>query len=205
MQLRTLHRTSAVVLSIYVLLHIGNHLTSLYSVKLHITVMDAMRLVYRQPVVEAILLVCASFQIGSGLWLALRNRKHRIGAVAWLQATSGMYVAFFLLVHVTAVLSGRWVLQLDTNFFFAAAGLHVQPYQWFFAPYYFMAVVAVFAHIACAAYWHLLASSQARAKSVLVIALSVGVLLSALITFSLAGMITSFTVPAEYKATYGAN
>lgn len=165
--------------------------------------MEALRKVYRQPVVEVILLACATFQVGSGLWFVVRGWRQRTGAVAWLQAASGTYIAFFLLVHVAAVLFGRSVLRLDTNFFYAAAGLHVQPYQWFFAPYYFLAVAALFAHLGCAAYWQFYESRPRRAASVLAAAVGVGVLSSALITLSLAGVFEPFTVPSEYKATYG--
>ena len=37
-----------------------------------------------------------------------------------LQAWPGAYLALFLLVHVVSVLSGRAMLDLDTNFWFAA-------------------------------------------------------------------------------------
>lgn len=165
--------------------------------------MDALRKVYREPVVEVLLLACATFQVGSGLWLVIRGWRQRTGAVAWLQAMSGMYIAFFLLVHVAAVLFGRSVLHLDTNFFFAAAGFHVQPFQWFFAPYYLLAVAALFAHLGCAAYWHFFEPMPRRATSILAAAVSVGILFSALITLSLAGVFQPFSVPAEYRATYG--
>ena len=204
MQLRSLHRASALVLASYALLHIANHLASLHSIALHLEVMDALRKVYRQPVVEALILACASFQVVSGLLLVVRGWRRRSGAVAWLQAASGMYIAFFLLVHVAAVLLGRSVLHLDTNFFYAAAGLHVQPYQWFFAPYYLLAVAALFAHLGCSAYWKFFESMPRHATVILAAALGVGMLSSTFITLSLAGVFESFTVPAEYKATYGA-
>lgn len=74
-------------------------------------------------------------QAASGSWLLARRWKQRRGKVAWLQALSGAYLAFFLMVHVGAVLFGRTVLKLDTNFYYAAAGLYVPPFQFFFAPY----------------------------------------------------------------------
>jgi hypothetical protein len=53
---------------------------------------------------------------------------------------------FFLLVHVSAVLWGRLVLQVDTDMHFAAAGLRAWPAIAFFVPYYFLSVVAVCLH-----------------------------------------------------------
>ena len=113
----------------------------------------------------------------------------------------GAYLAFFLLVHVGAILFGRTVPKLDTNFYFAAAGLHVTPNRFFFAPYYFLAVLALFTHLGCAAYWQFQARS--RCARILAIALPMlgGGIVSLLIVLSLAGMLQPVEVPAEYMAT----
>ncbi len=204
MRLRHLHRASAFVLVAYAFLHIANHLAALHSVSAHVEVMDFLRKLYRQPLVELLLLACVAFQVCSGLLLAVRGWAARVGRVAWLQAISGMYLALFLLIHVGAVLIGRSVLHLDTNFFYAAAGFHVHPYQWFFAPYYSLAVAALFAHLGCALYWMFDAPQRKKAVLLLAGTLGLGVLFSALITLSLAGAFAPVEVPDEYKATYGA-
>jgi succinate dehydrogenase/fumarate reductase cytochrome b subunit len=200
--LRTLHRFSACVLAAFLLPHLVNHLVSLHGIAMHLAWMEALRAVYRQPGVEALLLGCAAFQAGSGLRLVMRGWKGRVGRVAWLQAASGLYLAFFLLVHVGAVLLGRAVFGLDTNFYFAAAGFHVPPWQWFFAPYYSLAVAALFAHLGCALYWRSSATHPARARSVLAGALVLGVVCAASITLALAGVFEPLEVPAEYLAPY---
>lgn len=201
--LRTLHRTSAIVIVAFVCLHLANHLVSLQGVAAHMAFMKAARAVYRQPVVEGLLLACVAFQVFSGLRLALRGWRQRRGVLPWLQALSGAYLAVFLSVHVGAVMFGRAVLNLDTNFYFSAAGFHVPPYPLLFAPYYFLGVFALFTHLGCAAYWHVPpASRRARALAV-VLPMVVGAVLALLLVLSLAGMIQPVNVPAEYKATYG--
>jgi succinate dehydrogenase/fumarate reductase cytochrome b subunit len=187
----------------YSFLHVGNHLLALRGVAVHISAMDSLRHIYRQPVVEAVLLFCVAFQALSGLRLVIQGWKHRTGRVAWLQAISGIYLAFFLAIHVSAVLYGRTVLGLDTNFNFAAAGFHVPPYEWFFAPYYTFAVLALFAHVGCAIYWQFQGSAQRFANVGLASALAVGVCASIAITLSLAGKLQPLTIPPAYKATYG--
>lgn len=152
--LRLLHRTSGLMVALFVVVHLAGHLAGLAGAAAHQTVLDALRVVYRQPVVEVLLLGCVAFQMGSGLVLLWRGHRQRRGAVAWLQAVSGAYLCVFLLVHVAAVLHGRSV-GIDTNLQFAAAGMHTPPWQWFFGPYYFMAVAAICAHVGCALYWHL--------------------------------------------------
>ena len=100
------------------------------------------------------------------------------------------------------VLFGRLALNLDTNFHFAAAGLHVAPFQFFFVPYYFLAVAALFTHVACAAYWRY--RSRLRVAQILIVAIpsAIGVMVSLLIVLSLAGELYQVEIPAEYKATY---
>jgi len=51
--------------------------------------MDIARSGYRQPAIEAVLLLCAAFQGLSGLWFVAARWKQRQGCVAWLQAASG--------------------------------------------------------------------------------------------------------------------
>ena len=203
MLLRTLHRTSALGLIAYLVLHIGNHLAALHSVATHLWVMEQLRTVYRQPVVESLLLLCVCFQAASGVRLVLRGWSARAGRVAWLQALSGLYLAFFLLVHVAAVAYGRFVLGLDTNFYFAAAGFHVPPLAWFFAPYYTLAVLALAAHLGCALYWCWQPSRPGMASMGLASALIVGLLAGLAITLTLAGKLQPVSIPHPYKATYG--
>ena len=121
----------------------------------------------------------------------------------WLQAGSGAYLVFFFLNHVGAVLLGRGVLHLDTNFYFAAAGFHVPPFPFFFAPYYFLAVLALFTHLGCAFYWQLQLKSRSVRVLAVVLTIGVGFIVSLLIVLSLAGAFYPVHVPPEYKATYG--
>lgn len=164
--------------------------------------MEAARKLYRQPAVELLLLLCVAFQVASGLWFLIRGWKKRHGRVAWLQAISGALLAFFLLVHVGAVLYGRVSLNLDTNFYFAAAGFHVSPNQYFFGPYYFLAVLALFTHLGCAAYWRLQSSSPRVRVISIALPMIVGSAVSLLLVLSLAGKLQPVEVPAKYKATY---
>ncbi|MES2103174.1 MAG: hypothetical protein V4634_04085 [Pseudomonadota bacterium] len=202
MNLRSFHRTSAIAIAVFAVFHIANHLMSLLSIPAHMAAMKAFRAVYRQGAVEVILLLCVAFQVASGLWFVMRDWKQKQGLIPWLQAISGLYLVFFLLVHVSAVMFARSVLNLDTNFYFAAAGFYAPPYQFFFAPYYFLAVLALFTHLGCAAYWQCLA--RPRTARILALALPIGIggTMSLLIVLSLAGLIRPIEIPAKYKSTY---
>ena len=202
MTLRKAHLLSAVLVAAFLCVHIANHLAGLAGTAAHIAFMDAARSVYRIRLVEAALLICIAFQVVSGLTLFVRGWKHRRGFVAFLQAISGAYLALFLMAHVGAVLFGREVLNLDTNFYFAAAGFHVKPFRYFFTPYYFLGVTALFAHLSCAAYRR--SRSRPRVERILIVAIPsvVGVVVSLLIVLSLAGSLFPVELPDLYKATY---
>jgi hypothetical protein len=202
MRLRALHRTSALMVTAFACVHIVNHLTALFGVASHLAFMDSARAVYRQPIVEGILLLCVAFQVVSGLCLIARRWKQLRGLIAWLQAIAGAYLSLFLSAHVGAILFGRTVLDLDTNFYFAAAGLHVPPYPFFFAPYYFLALLALFTHLGSAAYRRMHAKARATGMLAMVFAVLIGSVVSLLVVLSLAGTLQPFEVPEEYKAIY---
>jgi hypothetical protein len=201
MPLLSLHRITALVLIIFSLAHVGNHLVSLLSVAAHIRLMEALRTIYRYPLIEPLLLTCVLVQIISGIKLVVRGWAKRQGRIAWLQALSGSYIALFLPIHVGAVLFGRMALGLDTNFYFAAVGFHMPPWEWFFAPYYTLAVLALFVHFGCALYWRLYDSALVWAKLGLTCAIQVGLLTSVTIVLSLAGKVQPVEIPAAYKAS----
>jgi hypothetical protein len=191
-----------VVIAGFVMVHLANHLLSLYSIAAHIAFMKVARTVYRHPVIEFVLLVSVIFQGGSGLWMVVRGWSVRQGAVAWLQATSGGYLAVFLLIHVSAIMLGRFALHLDTNFYFAAAGFHVPPFQLFFIPYYLLAVVALFTHVGCACYWSLGGRSPRLRRVALSVMVVTGCIAGVAIDLSLAGKLQPVTVPDRYLAAF---
>lgn len=203
--LHTLHRASACLIGAYVAIHLFNHLLAIQGVEAHIAFMDEFRHVYRQPVVEALLLGCVAFQVGSGLHFLKSRWGQRRGFFERVQAISGAYLAYFLLVHVGAVLFGRAVLKLDTNFYYAAAGMHVPWVRLYFVPYYFLAVVAIFGHVACAIHWLTRDRFSELARDRFGHAvLAVGLLVSSLIVTAFAGGFHPVEIPAQYRATYGA-
>jgi hypothetical protein len=131
-------------------------------------------------------------------------RSARRGSVAWLQALSGTYLALFLLIHVSAVMYGRAVLGLDTDFRFAAAGFHVPPWQWFFAPYYFLAVASLFTHVGCAIYWRIGRMETSLRWPVLAAFVAIGLAAGLLFDLALAGKLYPVDIPPAYRATFSA-
>lgn len=142
---KTAHHVSGLVLAVFIAVHLVNHLFALAGPEKHIEIMSALRSVYRHPLAETVLLSATVFQVVTGLRL-LYSRKAQTTAEK-IQVWSGLYLAFFLVIHVSAVLMGRYVEQLDTNFYYAAAGLNLWPARLFFIPYYLSAVAAIGLHL----------------------------------------------------------
>lgn len=200
--LRRLHGLLGLVIGTFLVLHIGNHLAGVAGSGPHLAAMSALRQIYRHPVAEAVLLAAIAAQITLGAIFVWRSRGKTLGRVVKLQLASGAYLAFFLIVHVSAVLGGRIMLGLDTNYFFAAAGYRQLATALFFIPYYFLAILAVFTHLGCAAYWLAWRGDGQLSRRLLTSATLTGLLVSLLITASLAGLLYNVEIPPAYLQTY---
>jgi hypothetical protein len=147
-RLKKIHRYSGIVLATFFLFHIANHLFAWGGADMHIRVMNVFRQVYRFPPVEVILLLSVLIQVVAGLILVWQ-KGFRKDIYDLLQVISGLYLSFFLLFHVRAVLLGRYSWNVETDFHFAAWGVKNHPADLFFIPYYSLSVLCVFIHLAC--------------------------------------------------------
>ena len=148
--LRRLHRLNAAALGLFLTLHLGNHLALLGGMNSHRAVLEALRPLYRNAVIEPVLIVLFAAQIGLGLMLAWRRGRPR-GGWAVAQLTSGLVLVWFLIQHLPAVLLAR--PQTDTDARFAAAVVQDLPGAAYFIPYYILAVTALATHLAAARYF----------------------------------------------------
>lgn len=201
--LHKLHRVSALVIGAFILLHLANHLYILGGPQSHIEFMDSIRVIYRNSIAESILLTCVLFQAGSGLYFVWQRRGQRTEFLEKAQALSGLYLAFFLINHVGAVLFGRIGAQLDTNIYYGIAGFYKAPFHLYFIPYYFLAVVAIFCHIACAFNWLTRNSISKLLRTRLAYSIiSIGILMSSTLILAFNGVFNKIEIPPEYSALY---
>lgn len=200
-----MHRLGGAVVAIFAVLHLGNHLVALAGVPAHQQALEALRGWYRHPLLEVALLLALAGQVVSGAARALTilRAATRGPTPRWAvwQAVSGLVLGGFLLIHVAAVAVGRGLLQLDTNFHFAAAGLHT-PWVWLFAPYYFLGVAALGVHLGCVAQRHMPPRPSAWRRSLPGLMILVGVVLAGCLVSLLAGWLVPVNVPAHYLAPY---
>lgn len=188
---KSLHYISGVTLSVFIAFHLINHLFALDGPEKHIRIMDQFRLVYRHPVVETLLLLIVLFQIVTGIRLIYKRDAQTIAEK--IQVYSGLYLSFFLIAHVGAVLSARYIEHLDTNFYFAAAGLNYYPATFIFIPYYFLAVASISLHVSAIHY--LKTKSKGASVGIAVI----GIATSFIIILAFTDNFTWLDMPQPYE------
>ncbi len=157
--LRRIHQVAAVPLLLFLLAHVANHLMAIQSLDAHVRVQNTLRLAYRQPIVEALLLAAAITQVISGAALVWKARGFRFTPLRALQFISGAYLSMFFFSHLNAVfVFGRGMQDADTTFEWATGGrggLLTSAGSAQLLPYYFLSVLALFFHLACAGRWTL--------------------------------------------------
>ena len=154
MKLIYIHRALAVLLGVFILTHLAVHVSALWGVKAHVAALGAIQDVYRNPIVEPILIISVVSQIYVGARLLARRWKETgKGLWSWIQLVSGIYLAVFLTAHFSAALAARHLAGVDTNFYWPAGTLVLSPLKYGFAPYYTLGVTAVFAHLGAALYF----------------------------------------------------
>ena len=204
MNIRKIHYLSGITLTVFIGIHLFNHFMGIIGPEAHIEWMDKLRVVYRNRIVESILLLAVIVQIYSGIRLFLETRKRKSKFYQKIQIWSGLYLAVFLLIHVGAVMAGRFILGVDTNFYFGVAGLNTFPMSIFFLPYYSLAIMAFFGHIASIHAMKMrkevLGLSVVKQSNLLLI---LGVLISLIIMYSLTNGFTGVEIPAAYNVLIG--
>lgn len=204
MTTKNIHYISGLAITIFIGLHLLNHTWSIFGADRHIEMMNNLRLLYRNIFVETILLLAVLVQIVSGLKLFKTNRKTAISQFDKLHIWAGLYLAIFFVIHLSAVLGGRFILHLDTNFYFGVAGLNSFPFNLFFIPYYGLAIFSFFGHIASI---HNKKMKQSifglTPKRQSFAILTFGFILTIVIFYGLTNHFNGVTIPKEYNVLIG--
>ena len=98
--------------------------------------------------VEGVLLMAVVVQIFSGIFLVTQKWSRAEGWFDWLHISSGSYLALFLTNHVRAVIVGKYKMKIDTNLYYGAGVMNMWPQKLIYIPYYALAILSFFAHVA---------------------------------------------------------
>jgi hypothetical protein len=113
--------------------------------------MNAARRVYRDDMVQPILLVLIGFQILSGIALVRRKMTMPSDIFGTVQTTCGAYIGVYLLAHMTAVFAARhvdvdtnwaWLTRQNNSMLGSLSNLRLIAHYW-------VGPIAIVAHVAC--------------------------------------------------------
>lgn len=187
------HRLLAIGLGLFILSHLAIHLTAIAGPNTHIAVLSKFQDVYRNGLIEPLLFLAIIVQVFIGGKLVWRRYKApEKGFWSWAQILSGLYLAMFMIVHGSAALVTRYLVGLETNFYWAAGTLNIFPLPYLFAPYYWLGIMSVFVHLGAAIHFGWPKAGK------LPLALAVlGAVISSLIVVTFAGGFYEITLPQE--------
>ncbi len=175
------HRRLGILIGLFLAMHFAAHFAAAGGIEAHNQVLQWGRAVYRIPVIEISLIAALAVQIGVGFKL-LSQIKRRKRKDFWHRAQflSACYLACFIIIHTIAALTARAGIasetKLDTNFYWAAGTLILDPLRYGFAPYYMLAVIALVTHLIAALHfrakrrWHSFALATGPIAGALIIA-----------------------------------
>jgi len=202
--MKRVHYISGLIISLFIGLHLFNHIISVFGAESHLELMNKLRLIYRNLIVEIILLTAVFIQIISGIKLFFFKKRLAKGFYGKLQIWTGLYLAFFFLFHIGAVLIGRYFLELDTNFYFGVAGLNTFPLNLFFIPYYGLAILSFFGHVSAIHFQkmqHSFLGLTVEKQSRLIIL--IGMIVTVIIFYGLTNGFAGVEIPEEYNIMIG--
>lgn len=193
--LRVGHGIAALLVLVgYVGMHLGNHLAAWWGPEAHRSVQLVLRTWYRSPWVEVPLVALLAWLLGSGVaLLRIHSRRADMDGFRVMQVALGANLGAFVLSHLVAALwVTRGMLGTDPDWKWAAggdAGLLGDPWNVRLIPHYFLAVLAVLAHVGLGARIVALRHGATRAAGRIVAAAfgTTGLLMALVLTAALLG------------------
>ena len=166
--LRVAHGMSAFTLiMIFLALHISNHLMFPAGEGTYDAVMKGFRHVYRNDIVQPLVVALFLFQVGTGLFFVWRLTAAPSDRFRTFQIASGVYLALYVLGHMDSVfIYARTYLGIDTGWAFATGaptGLVKDRWNIRLVPHYWLGAFFVLAHLAAGARGVMMAHGVSRA------------------------------------------
>ncbi len=181
--------SASLILLLFVLPHIVNHVVGFWSGAAHIGLMKTVRYFYRDDIVQPVLLALIGFQILSGGALVRRRLTIPNDLIGTLQTMCGAYIGVYFLAHMTAVFSARyagtdtnwnWLTNNDTTMLGSLSSLRLIAHYW-------VGPIANITHLACGLRMVLLQreDSPVLATRLVPVFMTVGIVVSSVILVAL--------------------
>jgi len=151
-KLRVVHGvTAAVLILLFLVMHLTNHLSARWSLAAQKTLMADFRAIYRAPLVEPVIVALFLFQVATGSALLWAWSRGPADLFRTLQLCTGAYLIFYITGHMNSVfVFARGYLKIQTDWNFATgapAGLIKDAWNIRLLPHYFFGVACVATHL----------------------------------------------------------
>jgi hypothetical protein len=181
--------SASAILLLFIGPHIVNHAAGFWNGPIHIAIMNVVRRVYRNDIVQPVLLALIGFQILSGTALVRRRMRMPSDIFGTVQTMCGAYIGVYILAHMTAVFAARYA-GVDTNWSWLTRpndSLLVSLSKLRLIAHYWVGPIAIVAHVACGLRWVLLQRdiSPATTNRIAWALIIVGVVASSIILLAL--------------------
>ncbi len=149
---RVIHGISAATIALFILFHIGNHVTAIFGNATHDQIRIAGETVYRNSWVEGPMVIIFLFALVVGLRLGWNWSGTRTDFYRTFQIASGVFLLVFAIGHMNSVFNfARTFLGVETTWAWAAgdeAGLVHDAWNVRLIPHYALGVFFALTHLA---------------------------------------------------------
>lgn len=205
--MKRFHRLTAYILIAFVIAHLSNHLFLIAGRDTYNQVQEILNTVYRNPVLEPILIIAISVQVLGGLKMAIGALRRKPKRPFWqrqfwekAQIMSGFVLAYFIIEHLIALAGVHWFNPgLETDFYWPASVMNGAPFTYYFVPYYFLGVLAAMTHMGIGLrYVALRKGKRATGDIIAKTSIVLGAVFGSLIVLSLLGTFHKIILPVEW-------
>jgi len=145
--------SASAILLLFVGPHIVNHAAGFWNAPVHIAIMNVARRLYRDDIVQPVLLALIGFQLLSGTALLRRRMRMPSDFLGTVQTMSAVFVGNYFLAHMTAVFATRHA-GTDTNWIWLTRPngsmlVSLSPSNLRLIAHYWVGPIAIVAHVAC--------------------------------------------------------
>jgi hypothetical protein len=143
--------SASAILLLFIGPHIVNHAAGFWNGPVHIAIMNVVRRVYRNDIVQPVLLALIGFQILSGTALVRRRMRMPSDFLGTVQTMSAVFVGVYFLAHITAVFATRhagtdtnwiWLTRPNDSMLVSLSNLRLIAHYW-------VGPIAIVVHVAC--------------------------------------------------------
>jgi succinate dehydrogenase/fumarate reductase cytochrome b subunit len=184
--MKNLHRASALILSVFVLAHIGNHVVGVFGLEAYFRYLTAVRQIYRHPIGEPILIGLIILQMFTGIAITVRafQRRERRKLLSWIEIVAAWLFFMFITIHLASIAVTRFYFEMETDFLWVATMMRPSPLQPFVIAFHFLGIVVVTTHMGIGFRFLLTAAGLSRLGNVVAALVAVAGVVAAVIAIA---------------------